>query len=702
MVGAATLFGTLGLTASAATAGASTAATSLVSGTASPVAAKTPTTGSVAGTTSINFEISLNVRDAAGAQALAQAVSTPGSSQYRAYLTPAEWEAQFSPTRAQVAQVTTWLRQQGFQVGTVSADRLRIDVTGTAAQVEQAFSTTLSYHVVEGRTLRLLDSNLTIPSSLSGIVGGAPGLSETVATPDTSSGAPATSAATAATAPVPNDDNAVPAAGRGPSPFPPPSGFVPAPPCGKSYNSKTATTLPPYGNGYPATPPYQVCGYSPSQFRSAYGVASQVAAGQTGQGETVAIVDAYASPTLLSDVQQYYRAADPSHPLSSSQFSALYPSEYDHAILCGASGWYTEQTLDVTSVHAVAPGAHIDYVAASSCLDNGLLNAVAKVVDDHLAQVITDSWGDTGGDLLDSASTRAAYDSVLTMAAGTGVSVLFSSGDDGDNFPVLGVTSPDFPASSPYATSIGGTTLQVGSKGQRLGELGWSTYHSYLCTSVLFGSPGCSKATVNTWLPLSFDGAAGGGTSYYYQQPWYQAGIVPTSMSEENSPITGSSPMRVVPDFSMDADPSTGLLMGQTQTFPNGTYWDTTRYGGTSLASPLFAGVVALADQASGPALGFLNPALYKLDTSDPSAIYDVVPGGKQSQARVDYANLFDNSDGLITSYRIITYEGVEAYCNGSGNCASRDNTLVTAAGYDNMTGLGTPGTGFVSALSKS
>jgi subtilase family serine protease len=151
----------------------------------------------------------------------------------------------------------------------------------------------------------------------------------------------------------------------------------------------------------------------------------------------------------------------------------------------------------------------------------------------------------------------------------------------------------------------------------------------------------------------------------------------------------------------MDADPSTGLMIGQTQTFPNGVYWKTSRWGGTSVASPLFAGVVALADQASGISLGFLNPALYKLQTSDAAAINDVVPGGKQTQARVDYANEFDNSAGLLYSTRIITYEGTETYCNGSGNCASRDNTLVTAPGYDNMTGLGTPGTGFVTALSK-
>jgi subtilase family serine protease len=699
MVGTAAVFGTFGLAASGtSSAGGSPPALSPLSGTASPAAATTPSSAPVAGTTSISFDVSLSLRDAAAAQALAEAVSTPGSPEYHHYLSPAQWEARYSPTTSQVALVTSWLNQEGLHVGSVSADRLVIPVRGTAAQIDHVFSTSLSYHDVNGRSVRLLDGNLSVPSALAGIVNGAPGLGESVATPDNTAGSSVNAASTTA---VPNDDTVPAANGDGPSPYPPPAGFVPAPPCGSYYNQTYETTRPPYGHGYPAQPPYEVCGYSPSQLRSAYGVAGRVAAGESGQGVTVAVVDAYASPTLLTDVQEFFQNQDATNPLHDSQFSALYPASYDHATLCQASGWYGEQTLDVTAVHAMAPGASILYVAGSNCLDSGLLNAVTKVVDGHLVQVVTDSWGDTGGDLLDAASVRAAYDDVFTMAAGTGISVLFSSGDDGDNFPVLGVTSPDYPVSSPFVTAVGGTTLQIGSRGQRLGELGWSTDHSYLCRAALIGTTGCSKSTKNTWLPLTFDGGSGGGASYDYLQPWYQVGVVPSAMSIENSPITGPSPTRVEPDVAMDADPSTGMLVGETQTFPTGTSWATYRIGGTSVAAPLFAGIAALADQTSGTALGFLNPALYKLDTSDPSAYYDVVPGGKQSQARVDYANSIDNSAGLLYSIRIITYEGIESYCNGSGNCASRDNTLVTAPGYDNMTGIGSPGTDFVSALAK-
>lgn len=700
-LGAAAMFFTIGLATVAGSAGAATR--SVLIGSASPAAASTPSTGSVPGTTIIRFEVALNVRDAAGAAALVRAISTPGSPQFRQYLTPAQWEARFSPTSAQVSAVTSWLTREGFVVGSVSPDLLRIDVTATAAQIEQAFSTSMSYHVVDHRSVRLADRNLSVPSAIASLVAAVPGINENVATPALSWGT-ATGPGTAmagATAPttVPNDDNVPAVKGGGPSPFPPPSGFKPAPPCGTYYNQKHDTSVPQY-DSYPYPLPYETCGYLPGQFRSAYGVAAQVTAGQSGEGQTVAIVDAYASPTLLSDVQKYYETADPSHPLDASQFSALYPSMYNHASLCTASGWYPEQALDVTAVHAMAPGADILFAAAPNCFF-GLTDTVGKVVDDHLADVVTDSWGVTGGDLLESAATRKPMSDILMMADSTGVSVLFSSGDDGDNFPVFGVTAPDYPASSPYDTAVGGTSLQIGAKGQRIGELGWSTYKSYLCTSLLVGTLGCSKTNQNTWLPLLFDGGSGGGTSYDYAQPWYQAGIVPSSMSEENAPILGPVPMRVVPDFAMDADPSTGLRMGFTQSFPDGTYWAITRYGGTSLASPLLAGVVALADQAAGTALGFLNPSLYKIDTSHPSAIDDIAPGGLQGQERVDYANLFDATTGLLYQTRIITYEGTETYCNGATNCATRPNTLVTEAGYDNMTGLGTPGKNFVSVLAK-
>jgi hypothetical protein len=116
--------------------------------------------------------------------------------------------------------------------------------------------------------------------------------------------------------------------------------------------------------------------------------------------------------------------------------------------------------------------------------------------------------------------------------------------------------------------------------------------------------------------------------------------------------------------------------------------------------------VVADADQASvaagGAALGFINPAIYKIDNTS-GAITDIVPGGNQGQLRADHAFTYiSGGKGLLYSFRELTYEGPIVYCDETGNCATRDNTLSTAKGYDSMTGLGAPGPSFISGLSGS
>ena len=149
---------------------------------------------------------------------------------------------------------------------------------------------------------------------------------------------------------------------------------------------------------------------------------------------------------------------------------------------------------------------------------------------------------------------------------------------------------------------------------------------------------------------------------------------MPAALAERNSAITGIA-NRVEPDISMDADPTTGMLVGETQQFPEGTHYDEYRIGGTSLASPLFAGVMADADQANGSALGFVNPALYKLGASPSaaSAYYDVVPSAPQALVRVDYLDGVDAEEGTITSVRTLEYEGKEEFCSGTGNCTQAE-----------------------------
>jgi subtilase family serine protease len=668
----------------ASAAGAAVSGRTPLKGSAVTATARKHAVGAVAKSAQVDFELVLKLHNASGAQSLVRAISSPGSASYRHYLTASQWESRFSPAASEVSSARAWLASEGFKVGAVSKDRITISASGTAAQVEKAFGTTLKNYKLQGHTVRMAASTMSVPASLSGSVAGALGINQNIATTASASGSAASTRTSAAAT----------------NPFPPaPAAFITAPPCGSSYSAKIATVSPPFGQGYPNKVPYQVCGYKPGQLRSAYNIGSA----NTGRGVTVAVIDAYGSATIASDSARYFRMNDPGNPFANAHFSQINSTPFNDEAECDASSWLTEQAIDVQSVHSMAPNANILYVGAKNCID-GLFDSEQNVIDNGLANVVTNSWGDDAGDLLDDVATRTAYDDLFMMADATGISVLFSSGDDGDDFDLFGLSSADYPPSSPYVTAVGGTSLKIGANGQQKGQLGWATGRSFKCTAnVVGGVPGCTKSAVGTWLPITYDGGGGGFTSYNYTQPWYQAGVVPSALALRNEALDGPSPMRVEPDISMDADPSTGFLIGLHETFPNGAVrYGQTRYGGTSLASPILAGVVADADQAAGTAVGFINPAIYKLDGTS-GAIDDILPGGKQAQIRVDHAFTYvPGAKGYIKSFREITYEGVITYCDATGNCATRPNTLTTAQGYDSMTGLGSTGPNFVSDLAGS
>jgi subtilase family serine protease len=668
----------------ASAAGAAVSGRTPLKGSAVTATARKHVMGAVAKSARVDFELVLKLHDASGAQSLVRAISSPGSASYRHYLTASQWESRFSPATSAVSGARKWLASEGFKVGAVSKDRITVSASGTAGQVEKAFGTTLKNYKLHGHTVRLAASTMSVPASLSGSVAGALGINQNIATTAATSGSAASARASAAAT----------------NPFPPaPAAFITARPCGSSYSAKIATVNPPFGHGYPGKVPYQVCGYKPGQLRSAYNIGSAT----SGKGVTVAVIDAYGSATIAGDSARYFRMNDPGNPFANAHFSQINSTPFNDEALCDASSWLNEQAIDVQSVHSMAPNAHILYVGAKNCID-GLFDSEQNVIDNGLANVVTNSWGDGAGDLLDDVATRTAFDDLFMLADTTGMSVLFSSGDDGDNFDSIGLSSADYPPSSPFVTAVGGTSLKIGARGQQTGQLGWATGRSFKCTAnVVGGVPGCTKSAVGTWLPVTYDGGSGGFTSYNYTQPWYQAGVVPAPLALRNEALDGPSPMRVEPDISMDADPSTGFLIGLHETFPNGKVrYGQTRYGGTSLASPILAGVLADADQAAGVAVGFINPAIYKLD-STPGAIDDILPGGKQAQIRVDHAFTYvPGAKGFIRSFREITYEGAITYCDATGNCATRPNTLSTAQGYDSMTGLGATGPNFVSDLAGS
>ena len=443
-------------------------------------------------------------------------------------------------------------------------------------------------------------------------------------------------------------------------------------PCSDYYGQKTATGQPP---AYGAPQPYVVCGYVPQQYQQAYGETSLLRHGVDGRGVTVAITDAYASPTIYSDAQRYSKVHyQPG--FSPGQFSQITPAAdgYDLVSECGAQGWYGEETLDVEAVHAMAPGARIVYVGASDCA-TGLDDAWASAIDNHIADVITNSWTDGTDDInLLGSDYVTFYQQFSLEAALTGITVNFSSGDSGDHtaggkFPAR--KTVEFPADLPYVTGVGGTSVLIGRHGDWLGEYGWQSAYSNLVSGAWNLAP-----------PGTYSSGGGGGTSQLFGQPFYQAGKVPTVISD----YYGAAPMRAVPDIAMPGDPNTGFEVGQTQVFSDGTYWDQYRIGGTSLSSPLMAGVVAVADQFARHALGFVNPLYYRMLGT--RVLHDIIaPAAPLAEVRTDFVNFTDNSQG--TFFRLRTTD-------------VQTSTLRSTQGYDDETGVGTPGgpAFFLAALS--
>jgi subtilase family serine protease len=606
----------------------------------------------VAAASSVTFRVYLKTRNEAGAEALAKAVSDPTSSAYGHYLTPSQVKAQFAPTSAEVDSVRGWLSTSGISVGSVPSNNAYVEATGSAAKVAKAFDVQLGEYTVRGERLRAANTDLSVPSTLASSVLGVIGVdqAESLMKP-MSVGGPTDVGTSSATARV----NAVSDSAT-PGVVPPAAGFRNSQPCGAYYGQKIDTTDPKFQG---KALPYAPCGYVPSQVRGAYGVDGTVAAGVNGKGVTVAIVDAYASPTLYSDASTYAKRNDPAHPLLASQFSEQVapptPGTEDDSV-CGASGWYGEQTLDVEAVHAMAPGAHILYVGGADCEDLTLDSSLNSIVAAHSANIVSNSYGDQGEDL--PASEIQAFNQIAVQAVTEGIGLYFSSGDDGDETINLDQPEPDFSASDPWVTAVGGTSLGIGKNNKAVVQTGWES----------------GKATLsgNAWTPAAYLYGAGGGTSRLFPQPFYQKGVVPTALAKQNQ--TGSTLGRVVPDISMLADPNTGFEIGITQTFPDGVYYDQYRIGGTSLASPLMAGMMADSDQLDHYHHGFINPLLYQFTSRTP-AITDVQPASG-GVVRVDYVNGVDASGGLTKSVRTFN---------------DPDQTIHTTKGYDNVTGVGVP-----------
>jgi subtilase family serine protease len=528
---------------------------------------------------------------------------------------------------------------------------------------------------------------------------------------------------------------------------PPGQNYEVAPYTSSYYGSSKATKV--FGTSQPIpkvngkAQPWTNFGYTSDQIRGAYNVAKS---GETGKGVTVAIIDAYVPPALKtgpaleSDTNSFTHwevtqaGGNPKldKPFTKGQYrQVLHPGATGFDLTanptatdpneCGASGWYGESTLDTESVHGMAPNANIVYVGASDCTDAGLGNAIAYVVNTHAASIVTDSWGEP----TDTSSLSPVYDLMFKAGAAEGIGFFFSAGDDGYSDPnyeeATDAVQADYPDSSPWVTSVGGTSLAVGSRDNYEFETGWGTVLDQLPAGArTWTFP--PQNNLGTTDPLDtasyYDGSSGGGVSAVYTQPWYQKGVVPTKLAKTevtSTPVfsgsvleaftesltTARTPMRVTPDVSALADPSTGTAVGETLYGPGNTdlKFRISRIGGTSLASPTFAGIEADAQQARGRAIGFANPVIYGLDSRDSSAFHDVtdtVGGAQQYEVRSNYTDPDNGTFPLLTYLRFLGVNGadgsltvpVSSTASVTFNLASK---LTATRGYDDETGIGSP-----------
>ena len=607
--------------------------------------------GAVSTAASMTTTVYLAGQDPAGMTAYATAVSTPGSSLFHRYLTPAQEQARFGATAAQVSAVTAWLTGAGLKV--VGSDEHSLTVTGTVAATQRAYDLTLHNYLVSGQTYYAPTADAQVPASVAAAVLTIDGLTDMPVRMSTDIVGQETTpsvkgiSGTVAKQSVGSDG----------------STFLGPTPCSAYYGQLTDTTDPAL-NGV-SDSPYAICGYTPTQLRGAYGVTST---GLTGKGVKVAIVDAYGSPTIEADANQY-ATNHGDKAFSGNQFTeSVTPSQWNSEAECGGpAGWASEETLDVEAVHAMAPNADVHYYGSNSCNDVDFLSVFTTIVDTHSVDLVSNSWA---GDIYSStgnepAASIAEYTQIFVQGAIEGIGFSFSAGDCGADDPATACgaaatsTTPqsEFPGSDPWATSVGGTSLAIGRQNQQL----WNT---------VWGTDAWVKVTAGSWTDFGWQFGGGGATSQYFAEPWYQRGVVPNSVATTLADgTTTDSPMRVSPDVSLDADPYTGFLIGETQTLPDGTTgYAESDIGGTSLACPLFAGLQADAIQAQGAPTGFADPALY-------------------ARFRTPSLSIVTNHSAGTKDYTILPpFEGFPAVAVNFGD----DQLLTTSNTYSDATGLGT------------
>ena len=611
----------------------------------------------------IAVSIWLNPHNRATLDALAGDLYNPKSSSYRHWLKSSDIAARFAPTAAEAKTVQEFFESNNLKVVGVGPNNFYVRAQGTVADVESAFHVQLNNYQVGSKVLvaNASDPYVTGPAAalvqaVSGLDSGAFDHPLDLRPASLSSSSPLSpgSLGRAASAADATFFQSV---------------------CFTGLTTENHTTYGTYpkatykGNGYYSPGPG--CGYSPSNVYGAYNLNGLYAEGYNGAGQTIVIIDWCGSPTIREDANVFSgRFGLPA--LTAANFNII-----DVGGPSACSGVDMEINLDVEWSHAIAPGAKIDLVVPPTADFEDVDEAIFYAANYGLGNVISGSYGSP--EFFVSQAELDKENLISEIAAVLGIATNFASGDSAtyltDHLP----PTVSVPADLPYATGVGGVTLALNSDNSIAFQTGWESQVSILIDGGVIYDP---PRPLNFY---GFDGGAGGGPSAYFAKPSFQKGV--------------PGKYRQVPDVSWLADPFTGgvVLISEPTQIPEQIWY---AVGGTSLSTPMFSALWAIANQEAGTALGQAAPYLYSMPSTTITDVVPYLPGHDVTAVIQDSSTVthsYNPSDTLAVfqplfgDFYSAIWDDPAAENTALAVSFGQNYYLKVAVGWDDVTGVGTP-----------
>jgi subtilase family serine protease len=605
----------------------------------------------------------LQPHNQASLDALAQNLYDPDSPSYRHWLTPDDLTNRFAPTSAEAKTVQSYLESKGLKLVRMGPNNFYVRVSGTVRNVEAAFHLNLNQYQMGARIVRANDSEPYLDQEVAPLIRHISGL-DSVEYASTAVSRPAAPAGGALSQQVVSEANITP-------------GFFTSD-CFTGFRIANFTTNGTYplayyhGNNYTAAQPG--CGYTPGEIQTAYGLNTLYQRGFDGTGQTIVVIGLCGSPTITADANAF-SAMFGLPPLTAANFKIL-----QSAPSTCAQPFNENVNTPVEWAHAIAPGANIDLLIAPDSDTQDVDQALLYAINNHLGNVISGTYGTPEAFVSD--AELVTQNQILEMAAVSGISANFPTGDQGDGDDGISTHGPtvDTPASAPYATAVGGITLALNSDNSIAWQTGWGTNEGGLRRGGVLGF-GYPVATGSL-------GASGGGTSGTFAKPPFQHAL--------------PGKLRLVPDVSWVADYFTAGVIAITHPgqFPPIEYMPT---GGTGMAVAMFSGLWAIANQAAKTPLGQAAPYLYAgYNGALPAAsITDIVPYSDGANVTGDFRasaasttvyhswTLADVPQGTV--FYSAFYDSPDEQDTTLLLIFGLDSTLTLTKGWDNVTGVGAP-----------